>query len=39
MPRTASWILLTIVFVCRPNFGATRLRLAQRIVGTLAGLG
>lgn len=32
------WILLTTVFVCRPHFGATRLRLVQRIVGTVAGL-
>src|SRR5690606_33055908 len=28
----------TLVFVCRPSFGATRQRLAQRIAGTLAGL-
>ncbi|MCW0393899.1 Inner membrane protein YccS [Xanthomonas sacchari] len=33
------WILLTTAFVCRPNYGATRLRLAQRIAGTLIGLG
>lgn len=33
------WILLTIAFVCRPNYGATRLRLVQRIAGTLIGLG
>jgi len=33
------WILLTTAFVCRPNYGATRLRLVQRIAGTLAGLG
>ncbi|MCW1777226.1 FUSC family protein [Pantoea ananatis] len=32
-------ILLTTAFVCRPNYGATRLRLAQRIAGTLIGLG
>lgn len=32
------WILLTTAFVCRPNYGATRLRLAQRIAGTLIGL-
>ncbi len=32
------WILLTTAFVCRPNFGATRLRLVQRIAGTLLGL-
>ncbi|OJH81233.1 MAG: TIGR01666 family membrane protein [Stenotrophomonas maltophilia] len=36
--QNGSWVLLTIVFVCRPSFGATRQRLAQRIVGTLAGL-
>ncbi|HYG06669.1 MAG TPA: YccS family putative transporter [Stenotrophomonas sp.] len=33
------WILLTTAFVCRPNYGATRLRLVQRIAGTLVGLG
>ncbi len=32
------WILLTTAFVCRPNYGATRLRLGQRIAGTLIGL-
>lgn len=36
--QNGSWVLLTIVFVCRPSFGATRQRLAQRITGTLAGL-
>ncbi|MBD8645271.1 TIGR01666 family membrane protein [Stenotrophomonas sp. CFBP 13724] len=36
--QNGSWVLLTIVFVCRPNFGATRQRLAQRIAGTLGGL-
>ena len=36
--QNGSWVLLTIVFVCRPSFGATRQRLAQRIVGTLVGL-
>lgn len=33
------WILLTIAFVCRPNYGATKLRLLQRIAGTLFGVG
>lgn len=33
------WILLTTAFVCRPNYGATRLRLVQRVAGTLVGLG
>lgn len=32
------WILLTIVFVCQPQYGATLTRLAQRIWGTLLGL-
>ncbi len=38
-PQNGYWILLTIVFVCRPHFGATRLRLVQRVAGTLLGLG
>ncbi|KEY59057.1 YccS family putative transporter [Serratia sp. DD3] len=32
------WILLTCLFVCQPNYNATRRRLALRIVGTLAGI-
>ena len=32
------WILLTIVFVCQPEYGATLNRLAQRIAGTVLGL-
>ncbi|MFT4191630.1 MAG: YccS family putative transporter [Comamonas sp.] len=32
------WILLTTVFVCRQGYGATRSRVAERIVGTIAGL-
>ncbi|MCD8456732.1 YccS family putative transporter [Xylella taiwanensis] len=32
------WILLTTAFVCRPHYDATRLRLIQRILGTLLGL-
>ncbi|MCM2129619.1 YccS family putative transporter [Larsenimonas rhizosphaerae] len=32
------WILLTTLFVCQPNFGSTRLRLTQRIAGTIVGL-
>ncbi len=32
------WILLTTLFVCRPSYGATRLRLVQRVGGTLIGL-
>jgi YccS/YhfK family integral membrane protein len=38
-PEHGYWILLTTAFVCRPSYGATRLRLVQRIAGTLVGLG
>lgn len=38
-PEQGYWILLTTVFVCQPNYGATRVRLVQRIGGTLIGLG
>ena len=32
------WIILTTLFVCQPNYGATRRKLCQRIVGTAIGL-
>lgn len=32
------WILLTSLFVCQPNYNATRRRLALRIIGTLTGV-
>ena len=32
------WILLTAVFVCQPNYSATKKRLIQRILGTVAGV-
>lgn len=32
------WILLTALFVCQPNFNATKRRLYLRIVGTLVGI-
>ncbi|WP_045046397.1 YccS family putative transporter [Rouxiella chamberiensis] len=32
------WILLTSLFVCQPNYSATRRRLALRVIGTLAGV-
>ncbi|MCT8346985.1 TIGR01666 family membrane protein [Photorhabdus temperata] len=32
------WILLTSLFVCQPNYSATRRRLALRIIGTVAGV-
>ncbi len=37
-PTQGYWIMLTTVFVCQPNYGATRIRLVQRIFGTLIGL-
>ena len=37
-PEQGYWILLTTLFVCQPNYGATRLKLVQRIAGTLLGL-
>ena len=37
-PGQGFWILLTTLFVCQPNYGATRTRLLQRIGGTLVGL-
>lgn len=32
------WILLTSLFVCQPNYNATRHRLTLRIIGTLFGV-
>lgn len=32
------WILLTTLFVCQPNYSATRQKLTARIIGTLSGL-
>ncbi len=32
------WIMLTTLFVCQPNYSATRKKLVDRIIGTLAGL-
>ncbi|CDH22782.1 YccS family putative transporter [Xenorhabdus bovienii] len=32
------WILLTSLFVCQPNYSATRRRLALLVTGTLAGI-
>ncbi|NII09459.1 TIGR01666 family membrane protein [Oleiagrimonas sp. C23AA] len=37
-PDQGYWILLTVMLVCQPNFGATRTRLVQRVTGTVAGL-
>jgi len=32
------WILLTTLFVCQPNYSATRQKLTSRVIGTLSGL-
>ena len=32
------WILLTALFVCQPNYSATKSRVNQRVAGTLAGV-
>lgn len=32
------WIILTALFVCQPNFNATKRRLRLRVVGTLIGI-
>ncbi|MDR3519138.1 MAG: YccS family putative transporter [Azospirillaceae bacterium] len=37
-PTLGYWILLTTLFVCQPNYASTRLRLWQRISGTVLGL-
>jgi YccS/YhfK family integral membrane protein len=37
-PSQGYWIVLTTLFVCQPNYGATRRKLGQRIVGTAIGL-
>ncbi|SFU49289.1 YccS family putative transporter [Halomonas korlensis] len=37
-PTQGFWILLTTLFVCRPNFAATQRYLVERIAGTVLGL-
>lgn len=37
-PTQGYWIILTTLFVCQPNYGATRRKLVQRILGTAIGL-
>ena len=32
------WILLTAIFVCQPNYTATKSRVNQRVLGTLLGV-
>ncbi|MGY4533998.1 YccS/YhfK family integral membrane protein [Pseudomonas sp. TE3786] len=37
-PEEGYWIILTTLFICQPNYGATRKKLLQRIGGTVIGL-
>ena len=37
-PTHGYWILLTTLLVCQPSYGATRVRLLQRVGGTVLGL-
>ncbi|PWB29538.1 TIGR01666 family membrane protein [Pseudomonas sp. SDI] len=37
-PTQGYWIILTTLFVCQPNYGATRRKLMQRMIGTGIGL-
>lgn len=37
-PKHGYWILLTVLFVCLPTYGATLARVVQRILGTVIGL-
>ena len=37
-PSQGYWIILTTLFVCQPNYGATRRKLGQRVIGTAIGL-
>ena len=37
-PQHGHWILLTTLFVCLPTYGATLMRVSQRILGTVIGL-
>ncbi|MGR3808847.1 YccS family putative transporter [Pasteurella testudinis] len=32
------WVLLTAIFVCQPNYSATKKRLRDRVIGTLFGV-
>lgn len=32
------WILLTAIFVCQPNYAATKKRLTHRVIGTILGV-
>lgn len=36
--RHGYWILLTTLLVCQPSYGATRMRMLQRVLGTVMGV-
>ena len=36
--RHGYWILLTTLLICQPSYGATRMRMLQRVVGTMVGV-
>ncbi len=36
--RHGYWILLTTLLVCQPSYGATRMRMLQRVLGTVIGV-
>lgn len=37
-PRHGYWILLTTLLICQPSYGATRMRMLQRVFGTVLGV-
>ncbi|GLQ46451.1 TIGR01666 family membrane protein [Dyella lipolytica] len=37
-PQHGYWILLTTLLVCQPSYGATRMRMLQRVLGTVIGV-
>ncbi|RDS81018.1 YccS family putative transporter [Dyella psychrodurans] len=37
-PLHGYWILLTTLLICQPSYGATRLRMLERVAGTLVGV-
>lgn len=36
--KNGYWIMLTSLFVCQPNYNATKTRLTLRVIGTLVGI-
>lgn len=37
-PSSGYWILMTAVLICQPNYYSTKLRLKQRLIGSLVGV-